>query len=339
MNQLFELQGGIGPVLSMRCIATHLIPSWHRIQRTFEVCLLTAGSLVFAATHACGAEQSLSGLSISITGAKPHLSVGQSFSLVAKITNNTPKVIYLNEEFLRLKVPMEFEGPNSTEAGFWYGTLIVGDARPDARNKENNYHLTVPLRPGDGTPVWFFWNRKELGCASSHGMEFLEAFASSYRCAWFFLFFVPGTYQATVTADYWIDPTRVGDPDPWRSVETANLDVAAPLWVILFGAVIGGLIAYRILPQRNQGGNLTPGRHLWLIKAGAFLGTILLSVIVAILWARLSDFVTPIRLTITDLWGGIAIGFVGNYYGLGLLGKITKSAAAAKPGQAEAAAP
>ena len=304
---------------------------WRGGQRALAAAFVAMDLLAFSVGAACKAEQTSSGLSISVVGTKQHLAVGENFSLVASLTNKTNSVIYVNEEYLRLKVPKELEGPNAVENSFWYGTLPAAD--PNSRNKENNYHETLSIKPGDATPVWFFWNEKLVGCTWLNDWKPLEWIGpSAISCARFFLFFVPGSYQVTVTADYWTDPARVGDADPDRSMETTSLDVAAPLTVILIGAGIGGMIAYKILPQptlRHRSGVKSGSHQRWL-KVGAFVGTILLSVIIAILWARLSDAVALIRLTVSDLWGGIAVGFIGNYFGLGVIDKMTNGKAGSK---------
>jgi hypothetical protein len=62
---------------------------------------------------------------------------------------------------------------------------------------------------------------------------------------------------------------------------------------------------------------------LWLID-GLFglLGAIALSIIVTILLSRMSESQSLIRITATDLWGAIAIGFISNYAGISLLRSI-----------------
>jgi hypothetical protein len=162
---------------------------WHGARRVFAIAFLATGLLAFA-DGVCKAEQTSSGLSIQI-GTQQRFVVGQSFSLVATLTNTTRAVVYLNEEYLRLKVPKELEGPNGSENSFWYGTVPAAD--PNVRNKENNYHATLSLKPGDSTPVWFFWSGKQLGCA---WQEFSAPTSpSSVSCAGFYLFFVPGIYR------------------------------------------------------------------------------------------------------------------------------------------------
>lgn len=292
---------------------------------------LLAIVLAFAPQGAWSAEQTSNGLSIRVMGARPHLTVGQDFSLLGVITNNTGAVVYLSEEFLRLKVPLELEGPKGSENSFWYGMLPVAD--PHARTADNNYHATIPLPPGQATPVWFFWDPQVLGCTGRQKQPMQDP-PSWVSCADFLVFFVPGNYQLTVTADYWAERGQVGNSEPGRCVEATSLDVAAPLLVILLGAAIGGIIAFRILPQPQslaRGNGATPRSYwYWLSKTGALVGTVLLALIIAILWARLSDAVALIRVTVSDLWGGIAVGFIGNYFGLGLVDRMTKGKVDAK---------
>jgi len=52
------------------------------------------------------------------------------------------------------------------------------------------------------------------------------------------------------------------------------------------------------------------------------LGAVLLSAIVTILLARISETQFLIRVTVADLWGAVAIGFVANYLGAELIKKM-----------------
>jgi hypothetical protein len=54
-------------------------------------------------------------------------------------------------------------------------------------------------------------------------------------------------------------------------------------------------------------------------------GAILLSTMATILPSRISETQFLIKVTITDVWGAIAIGFVANYIGAKVLDKILGS--------------
>jgi len=137
---------------------------------------------------------------------------------------------------------------------------------------------------------------------------------------------------------YWIDPARpppnlLGDQlDPNRDYnvisQDAILHVNAPESVILIGAAIGGTIAFILLPGvRNRSDDSTTvakdsSRLSWVAGFFGLLGAITLSIIVTILLSRMSEGQTLIRITASDLWGAIAVGFVANYLGNSILRNI-----------------
>ena len=121
---------------------------------------------------------------------------------------------------------------------------------------------------------------------------------------------------------------RKGDPGSGihTATQTAFVHVSAPQWVILFGAMIGGLLAYLItllFPslRKREAGNDGKGRQFLRLIAGA-IGAVLLAAIVTILLARLSDTQFLIKVSVNDLWGAIAVGFVSDLVGVKILDKI-----------------
>ena len=217
---------------------------WHLLLSLFVPTLVA--TLLLTIVHGDAAPANRNGLSITIAGTREHLAAGTSFGVDCILTNNTNEVVYVNEEYLKLKVPPEMLGPNETFYSFWYGHLIAANHPSTAKPS----FVTLPLMPGSATPVsWLFLANvprqtpEDTPQPSTHTSDYWTALRSLYEELWIefsYLFFVPGHYQIVVTADYWnkADLTDI----PSRAVETANLDVAAPLLIILTGAAIGGLI-------------------------------------------------------------------------------------------------
>jgi hypothetical protein len=285
--------------------------------------LILTGPVVTAAVPSQGG-QTANGLSIKLEGSRQHLAVGTSFGISGTVTNNTKSIVYVNERFLTLKVPVEVEGPGTTAASVWFAHM------PAANHGETGndflFKATVALKPGQTSSAFWFVNQKELRDSSQRSTDS----ASVWNAVRFlyeqlstelnFLFFEPGNYRLTVTANYWDNIGLTGNPN--LAVESSTVDVAAPQSVILLGASIGGLIAYMILPQtRRQRATRSTAYRAAAAVTGA-LGAMLLSAIVTILLARISESQFLIRVTVSDLWGAIAIGFVANYFGVGALNKI-----------------
>jgi hypothetical protein len=145
-----------------------------------------------------------------------------------------------------------------------------------------------------------------------------------------YLFFTPGDYKITAQVKYWDTPAATA---AYRTAQkSTTIHLAAPQSVIMLGAIIGGLIAYTILPQtRRQRLTVTetPTRTVITTLVGrvfqqayGLFGACLLSVIVTILLARISDTQFLVKVTVNDVWGAITIGFVANYAGSRVLDRL-----------------
>ena len=130
----------------------------------------------------------------------------------------------------------------------------------------------------------------------------------------------------TVDAKYWRHP----DGEYHTITESTALHFAAPQSVLILGAAFGGLIAFYLFPVARA-------RFVTIYKPredtrfgrvvrelAGIVGAILLSTIVSILVARISDTQFFLKVTITDFWGAIATGFVSVYVGANVLNRLIK---------------
>ena len=152
----------------------------------------------------------------------------------------------------------------------------------------------------------------------------------------YFIFFVPGEYNLTVTSKYWTPPNIPSGGNPpndnyHTKIGSINMMVDTPQMVIMFGAILGGLFSYFLLPQARRkfvGSMRSDERYAALRKVFrevmGIIGAGLLSAMVVILLARISETQFLIRVTVSDFWGAIAIGFVANYVGVEILDQIAK---------------
>jgi hypothetical protein len=114
--------------------------------------------------------------------------------------------------------------------------------------------------------------------------------------------------------------------------KTTELQIAAPQSVIILGAIVGGIIAFAVLPRSRRDRTVVTaldGATKTKTIVGrvypttyGILGAALLSVIVTILLSRMSEQQFLIKVTINDFWGAIAVGFVANYIGSRVLDRL-----------------
>lgn len=279
---------------------------------------------------------------INIESTRPKLTAGRGFGLSADIRNLTKSTIYLNERYITMTLPPELmQDPNSNTLWAIFPTEYhtgIGD---------NYYRESIEIAPGESYKVLWQTYQSVTSQATTtlsfcnviHNFKSnIISISNDINSEMRFLFFSPGDYSVTVSAKYWLSPTKpLVNSNYHTKIESKTLTVESPQSVILFGALVGGLISYFLLPQarrklisidpdkRMQSKfELGPGVIRCSKEIAGILGAALLSIIATILLARLSETQFLIRVTVADFWGAVAIGFVANYAGAEVLNKIIK---------------
>ena len=145
-----------------------------------------------------------------------------------------------------------------------------------------------------------------------------DYFANSWRL----LSFSPGEYIIKVVVIYWSDEqsAKSGNVNYFTESSEAKINFISPQNVIICGAILGGIIAFLLLPNAR----LNKRTDFWGITWG-IITSVLLSVIITVLISRISDTQFLIRVTINDFWGAVAIGFIANALGITSLNKYLES--------------
>jgi hypothetical protein len=251
-------------------------------------------------------------IDVAIETFRKQIVPGTRMGVTADITNKSSAAIYLRQRDVQLVLPAEVDirGIGSTEG--WFPTEYE-DPRtfPPDRN--------ISLRPNETYRV-FFDRPGESSTIRSNESSKLFAVRQWLQ----FINFTPGTYPITVEAKYW-EHNKFERNDYHTAVETKTLEFVAPQSIILVGAALGGFIFALISLVRSEQSSV----HGRLAKAkagtkiiGTFVGSIFLSVIVTILFSRIAETQFVIKVTVSDFWGAIAVGFLANYGGWALLDKM-----------------
>jgi hypothetical protein len=304
-------------------------------------------------------------MKISPRTSRPQATPGDSFEIAADIENISPKWIYFNPLFITMTPPPELdpqaprdwygtipgEGTNycalkptpcdeqksakEAEAIIaekikeldkcyrsWKWTVFRHNpecaelqSEKDQLYNQRMFDKVVALAPGCRTTV--FWNghtRTGSGVLSNVAAE---------------LFIPPGSYSVTIVSDYWLseEEARNKSTEGRLSYSTIlTIPIVASQATVIIGAVIGGLIAYFLLP--NTRFFTTPprqGKPTFVVGreyTQSILASVLLSIIATILLSRLADTQFIIKVTVNDFWGAIAIGFVVSASGKKILQSI-----------------
>jgi hypothetical protein len=134
------------------------------------------------------------------------------------------------------------------------------------------------------------------------------------------LSFPPGRYKIVVAAAYWntYEGARCKLAEHQSDFAEYELSVGASQATILWGASIGAIIAFFLLPALK----LSPEMNGAIHKAHGLITSVLLSVILTIMLSRLADTQFLIKVSVTDFWGAVVIGFVSSATGARVLRAI-----------------
>ncbi len=279
-------------------------------------CLLSLG---YANAATFKPSDKSSDIEIKIESTRPRLTPGTGLGITAEVTNMSDSVIYLYEKQITMAPPPEVVGEVGPVSYYAYFPTETHSGEDDA----TYFDKTIGIPQGESYKVLWY-----TGVAKRYELfkYIYQVVVSELR----YIFFTPGNYTFTVSAKYWIHPEKPLKSEKYHTkVESKTLDISSPQSVILFGAMLGGLISYILFPQArrrlvaSETSKEAPSRSKKFVREGfGILGAVLLSAIVTILLARISETQFLIKVTVADLWGAIAIGFVANYAGAEVINKI-----------------
>jgi hypothetical protein len=279
-------------------------------------------------------------LRVSIEASRPNPTAGSGLGVFAELTNLSKMPIVLHENEIALAFAPELD-PTMAGVG-WYASFpsewhFESDGKPK--------YATYTLAPGDSYKALFVRDPSHpTGDSSWENASALRLLFTQAFTEFRYVFFSPGDYKIVVTGTYHV----VGQDTPRSFQQTAIVRVSAPQSVVFLGAALGGLIAFILFPKKR----ITSGSRVRIAVAmimGA-AGSCLLSVMATILASRIADTQFFVRVSVNDLWGAAAVGFIANLAGARLLErfippvKVTASASSrieppAKPQSEGAASP
>ena len=196
------------------------------------------------------------------------------------------------------------------------------------------------------------WLRDWLG---PNLIGLLNMFLDPLRAVVNYLYFYPGTFRATATLHVWYEnpplspqtgpkPLTPNDAAP-APADTTNaflvtasreIRIEASPWVLIIGAAVGGLLCRSLqlllgeLPayRRDEAASGEPRRRRrafwgWLRWSVNGVGAAaLLPAVATVLLSRLSASDFPLAVSVRDVWGAIATGFVVQWLGVSWLKRL-----------------
>lgn len=290
-------------------------------------------------------------LQIKVDTSRPQPYVGSGLGITAEFKNLSKRsVLFLSSDTTTLTLPPELEGPFQPI----YGREAFFPSENDqwranqAKPEPQRQAVLIAIQPGESyRAAWVFdaqadrLARAHAGpadAAASSPKRGKQAESPSQWTAWDeitaalrYLFFVPGDYKVLVQAKVGNGESPVNGGFRYHTFsETALIKVAAPQFVIMFGAMLGGLICLFLFPPHHAQtltGALAANDRLAVVRAmlrwlNSVAGACLLSAIVTILLARLSESQFLVKINVNDFWGAIVVGFLAQYTGISILDRL-----------------
>jgi hypothetical protein len=262
-------------------------------------------------------------LKITINPSRKPIVLDTPASVEAILQNVSSKPLTLYEGQTKFHITPEIrEGAEEDGACATFPTLgNDGTPRPP-----EGYKLVLP--PGRSYLV--YWNLGTDGCKRGAPLTtpakpwFTNPFPSPGDTQ-----FSPGNYTVSLVVH-----TYEGDSKDYQpAVEGQAVDFAAPLRAILWGAFVGGILAYSIKTYYGTDSGL-PAAPIAGKKTRVFFEGVMAGVFgmaITTLASRLPDSF-PVTVSAKDFLGSIALGFVFQWTGVSVLAKLP-SVKQAKTGQ------
>lgn len=250
---------------------------------------------------------------------------GELWSVFGQIHNRSSRPIWIVDRFSTLFLPPELYGQES-EVG------SIGAFFPTVRPRKQDE--VVRIDPGMAyTVVWKIdpTSSQRRPASTTFDRYSLVRMVRRIYLAWSnYMFFIPGEYTAAANVHVWPLPPQAQDGqvvnpgDSFTKATTTNVEIEASPWVLISGAVAGGVLAFALQAlgsaQRKRRHRTRRKRISALVLGLA--SALLLTSVVTILLSRLSTSQFLVNVHVRDIWGAMAIGFVVQWFGFSYLERI-----------------
>ncbi len=243
---------------------------------------------------------------------------GELWSISGEIFNRSTKPIWIVDRRTILTLAPEMWGQTS-QAG------SMGAFFPTTKGRQEDELVRVD----PGAKYTVIWKVNTIDDRGRDPNSFKQVFRSIICAIRDFTFFNPGEFLISSTVHVWSTPpkydengvvTNTGDSFP-ISV-TKNIIMEASPWVLILGAMTGGILCF--LLQLLYGLVNIDGGAWDLTKTilvGLGSSTILCGV-GTVLISRLAKTDFLLTVTVKDIWGAIATGFIIQWFGYEALTKL-----------------
>ena len=294
--------------------------------------------LLVLASPTIAATPSIGSLEITLESSRAQPTAGSGLEILGTIKNISQVPVLLCEHTTTITTPLEID--QGEEVGLNWARFTV-DSPLDPKS-DVDYRGVLILGPGQSTHAFWSVNRSfgQQTVNNEAPKTWFQQISHQVNTDLGYMFFPPGDYKFAAQIKFWtlksaddkrvtkkfLEEAQYSKPAYQNTVAILTVHVGAPIVVVLLGAGLGGLAAFLVKKTQTSGAtwDLHLDRSLIVslvtlpIQA---LGAMLLACIITILLSRLSETQFPIKVTVSDVWGAMAIGFLGAYSGTTLIEK------------------
>lgn len=254
------------------------------------------------------------------------IEAGDKVTVHGRIRNNADMPIWIVDTRARLTVPAAIWGPSSTTP---LNSMHAFIPTTDPSMSDQIQRIGAK---GAYTVSWLL-DYSEVARASRGGSvdatkdaeelsDVGQILKRTQQTFWNYLFFEPREYEVVANIHVWTQPPKRGSDgnvsnvgDSFTMTASAVPTFTTPQTVLIFGAAIGGLICFLLRSTTSVGNQELTKRKAFELSLG-IPSAILLCVIGTIMLSRLSSSDFIVSVSVNDLWGAIATGFVIQWGGI-----------------------
>jgi hypothetical protein len=276
---------------------------------------------------------------ITIDASRSPIAMDTEAGLSAEIKNvsSVPVRIYENETIFitmpetriygNVRQPIQGCATFPTQGNTPQGRAAPEPSNGQAAEKADRMSVRPPrgydvlLQPGDAYRV--FWDLTANGCTGEAQLKgrFWNNPLLWLEDKWQRIAFTPGIYKVYLDVVLYPEDRAAYH----TATEGRDVEISASQQMVLLGAFLGGLLAYLIKLYYGVETQLTVRMRETLLKrligSTEWLSAGIFGAAMVILASRLSD-TFPVRVSASDFWGSMTLGFVFQWLGVKLLEKL-----------------
>jgi hypothetical protein len=266
---------------------------------------------------------------VTIETSRPEVTTGGGYGIYADLQNlkSDPVTLYPRETTLVVQPELADKYPCVFELNGFFPT----ETNP---SKEFPLGRPIVIQPKEHYRAFWDMNGEAIGLCQG-GQEqswWPDWIADRMRSSKNRLAFMPGDYAFVVVGKAYVSPEGKAETKYHTFTQDVKLHVGITQMGAITAAVLGGIIGYIVMALRKDGDFAVlwkkpdgKPRHwfwyLFFILRNGFSAA-LLSAVVTVILSRISDTQFPIKVTVSDFWGALTIGFVAYFTGNNLINRI-----------------